>query len=164
MSSSVAVVLTGVAVAVALGTYAFALHRYEVGRKVPFLFWQTKVRWPYRRTRFPAWVQIVQWSSGALVAVAFLRVMSEPAAGTVYFQQQMRAAGTILALVIAMLAGQALMALLHNRGSASYPASGWYYDPDDVDMMRWWNGVEWLEYTFPKDRVAPDPYAPTTAE
>jgi peptidoglycan/LPS O-acetylase OafA/YrhL len=163
MSDLAVVFLAAVVACVGLGVYGFALGRYEAGRKVPPIVWQTKARWPYRRHRFPLWVQIVQWVCAGLLVLCFVVVLAGSSYGDDQFQRYMRSTIVICGIALAMLAGQALLALLHNRRSASYPQSGWYYDPDDADLMRWWNGVEWCEYTFPTDRVAPDPYAPTTA-
>jgi len=34
-------------------------------------------------------------------------------------------------------------------------AAGWYEDPDDTTIVRWWNGLGWTENTAAKpERVA----------
>jgi hypothetical protein len=56
-----------------------------------------------------------------------------------------------------------VVARLHNRGASQWPKPGWYDDANDAELMRWWNGIEWTQYTYPRDRYAPDPFADTSA-
>jgi sterol desaturase/sphingolipid hydroxylase (fatty acid hydroxylase superfamily) len=164
MSEVLAIVLTALAIAVVLSTYVYALRRYEVGRKIPNVFSQAKVRWPYRRNRFPLWVQAVQWICAFVVTVSFVFMMAASGSSESRADGRLRAAGLMLAMFVVAFIIFMLITEVHNRRSASHPPSGWYEDPHDPNNMRWWNGVEWCEYTFPKDRVVLDPFASTTTE
>lgn len=42
-----------------------------------------------------------------------------------------------------------------NGGST--PPQGWYQDPSDGRMLRWWNGSGWTEHTSPMPAARPDP-------
>ena len=30
-----------------------------------------------------------------------------------------------------------------------HTAASWYTDPSDPQQLRWWDGVQWTEYTYP---------------
>ena len=36
-------------------------------------------------------------------------------------------------------------------------AAGWYDDPQDPRMVRWWNGLGWTTHVEPKPERAPEP-------
>src|SRR4051794_507037 len=41
--------------------------------------------------------------------------------------------------------------------SAGGPAAGWYDDPGDATMSRWWDGEQWSSRIRPKASSAPPP-------
>ena len=63
------------------------------------------------------------------------------------------------ACIFGMYALVAVVTRVHNRNAAPWPQAGWYDDPNNPTLMRWWNAVEWTQYTFPRERFAPIPFA-----
>lgn len=37
--------------------------------------------------------------------------------------------------------------------------AGWYDDPEDASLVRWWNGLTWTDHTERKPERAPAPAA-----
>lgn len=42
---------------------------------------------------------------------------------------------------------------------ATLPAVGWYADPVDAALVRWWSGIAWTEHTMAAPIVVPEPIA-----
>ena len=49
--------------------------------------------------------------------------------------------------------------------ASSTPAGGWYADPLDASLLRWWDGSTWSKQTMPADPApsTPDPKPVLTA-
>ncbi|WP_439565073.1 DUF2510 domain-containing protein [Microcella sp.] len=46
----------------------------------------------------------------------------------------------------------------------STPAAGWYTDPDDTALIRWWDGTAWTGNTQPNPAAAPPPVPAAAAD
>src|ERR1044072_3577855 len=46
--------------------------------------------------------------------------------------------------------------------ATSGPSQGWYPDPHDSSMLRWWNGTGWTEFTATLPPAAPAVQEPNT--
>jgi hypothetical protein len=44
------------------------------------------------------------------------------------------------------------------------PPSGWYVDPGDESVLRYWDGARWTEHTLPQPAATPEPAPAATAE
>ena len=137
--------------------YAYVINRYERGRKIPMHFGSFP-QMPYKRFRIPRRAMVVYSVLGLLTFVPYLVFVQ------MHFDavraDQSQPVGEVFVPFFAplfLLASQ-LVIWLHNRKAVAWPTSGWYDDPTDQTLMRWWNAVEWTEFTFPKERYSPMPY------
>lgn len=44
--------------------------------------------------------------------------------------------------------------LHHRHGATRHLSAGWYLDPSDAKMVRWWDGARWTHHTHPRPQLA----------
>jgi len=154
-----------------VASYGYLLQRFERGRKVSLLG-GSNLTWngggysstwmgPRRSWRLPTWYRAIAFV-WVLLLIGATFVVAETQ--LLYPNSVQRPWGVIRVMWPGQIAVCYILGLLvlterHNRGAVKWPPPGWYADMSRPELMRWWNGVEWLDYTFPKDRFVPDPMA-----
>lgn len=60
-------------------------------------------------------------------------------------------AGVLVVVGVVLLAAPAIGAALRCGDGPRRPPAGWYADPQDPSLTRWWDGAAWTAATSPRE-------------